>query len=816
MKAKKWSALILAAALLAASVLSGCGAKQEAQVNRMPETAAETTETAATETEAPSEKAQAEVKTAAQTETEQETQTEAQTEAKTSAAAEETEPKEQAAGETEEAAELPGEKAGTLADRLTGRYMAQLSEEECYVLDIFSLGGNLFAEAGRAVGSAEASDDPDIYSFWAMELIPSDPEAFLSTESDAADIGIMTFSVMSNLCRYWSAPEKCSIALTEDGVCFTGMSGAYGPLEGGGDRFELKRAAAMPDPAKAALSMMEEGFGDEAKEPVPGELLGVWKEKDAKDPLYFGFTELPGEETAGGFWIYRKEPGTEVRIERGAFFQSAGEFTALYTTFGYGGMPLSQNQGFSFEENGDLRLTGGFVEGEALFERVTEGDLPLTALCEPDDVAALSGALRAGSGDTERRVVPQFAAAEDIENNGGQFVRIGDLVFFRAYSTEAMAKTGALFGEFLNTPGLGAGSDLMYYDRRTGETGTAFTDSGFGPVCYVDGRFVTQMYIPETIPENDGEGYEPSAVYLESCWPDGSCRRDVTEAPYAVIDDVSEDGKYLMVHEYEGGEVCYVTAPDSYPILECPIGQGEGSPYAGFSGHDVLALIRDADGEHVRVFWYCLDNGDDAVLGMLPESETVYPGYPEVLQTYRDGDDIYIAVTWYEGSASEMNDYAVLKMQAGVPDSLEVLQRGIPDELGLVSSLYFYFNGSGELSFSEHRPGGELALADLVSGDLVYYDSPFGAVTVVKDYMKEAPYNAKNGETARILQKAEYVDGAAWIITAEGERSEEEDVGWRMGFKLKGMTWQRAVLENASPGGDGSYPLEELVERKAE
>ena len=111
------------------------------------------------------------------------------------------------------------------------------------------------------------------------------------------------------------------------------------------------------------------------------------------------------------------------------------------------------------------------LEGEIEFERIAPEEVPVTVLAEPDDLEALQGTKTVKTDSGERRTVSQFLATEDIENNGGYFVRVGSLIFFRDYSGVPAGLTG-IFGDFLHdverAPGSAASTRLPERPRPSG------------------------------------------------------------------------------------------------------------------------------------------------------------------------------------------------------------------------------------------------------------------------------------------------------------------------------------------------------------
>ena len=486
----------------------------------------------------------------------------------------------------------------TFAEKVVGRYTCADGDSEVYVLELMNVHGNLYAKAGIAMaddsegadsaagaGGAQASF-PETYSFWAMELIPKDAGALLRTDTEEAEVGILSFSIMSNMSKYWSSPEKAILRLTDDGVVIA--SAKQG--DGGEEAFrEYKRwpdaSAAVADPGIVSVNTDTPGLDGLDGTEIPDELYGLWKEKDSGSPYVLEFlrTESGKEKNRGILRIWRKKPGAEVYLSDEAFLCTpqekadgaqdpkdgkAGVLHASGTVLGNGDMPTMWEDCFVLKD-GILTFPAksggaGFYESpfsggqDTVFERAEETDIPLSQLAEADDVSAIRHELKAETPAGTRAAIPQFLASEDVENNGGNFLRVGDLVFFRDVR-EGLDGVSALWGDFLDVPELAEGSKVMYYDRRTGETGTAFEDGGYGSLWYLDGRF----YSGEPA-KNADENY--SGQSLHRCWPDGSGMENISEGNYASVTGASGKNDYLSVHQYVGGQEQYLVFDGSvYP-----------------------------------------------------------------------------------------------------------------------------------------------------------------------------------------------------------------------------------------------------------
>ncbi len=740
--------------------------------------------------------------------------------------------KEAAGNGTESAAGNSGAggSAPSLAERLAGKYLCEGAEDGTYVLELMDVYGNLFAKGGTAMESGE-DGFPEPYSFWAMEIVPKEAGALQSTDQDSADIGVLTFSVMSNNGKYWSAPAEGSIALTADGIVFTGTDGAPEPLEGRKERMEFRRYEEKDaEDSEEVPGLYSPALPQEWGGEIPEALYGLWKEKGADTPFFLEISRIKNTEgkPRGAVRIYRKAPGAEVELGDGAFLfteapdgtpqgaEAAGTILACCTALGTGDMPVDFSHDLILKDRNTLTFKGDAAGGtsadsifsaeqDTVFERADVSDVPLTALAEPDDIKAIRHELSVKTQEGTRSVVPQFLAADDIENNGGHFLRVGDLVFFRDVREGLKGRT-ALWGSFLSMPELGQGASVCYYDLRTGETGTAFTDNGYGPLWYQGGRIWSAEQVP-----SDGNY---TVQNLHSCWPDGSGLRAFTRESFVSVSGVSEKNLLLAATEYRDGKgSCQIYGDGEYPVASYEPQDGEYIVHSGFSGEDLIVVTCPEMGKY-EVLQLCSDTGDIVRLGFLPSDEEREYCAPDIVQTYTEDGKIWLGIGWFAGTGHFLNLYDVVRMTSRKADSLETVpledQSFNIDEHG--ETPRFFLNGADELLLSAHDPDGEVFLSEFSWGDLIYQDSPYSAILLEEGFIPESGSMGHAEKNAKILQTAEIAGDSAWIITAEASRAPEEDIGWREAYAADKMTWQRIKVMNVTLPAKGGLPVETIME----
>ena len=743
---------------LGIAVLSGCGAKStsqaEAPVRAMPQAAEEKAGEAA----------------------------EAAAEEKAAEAAE-------AAAE-----EKPGEKDGaqTLASRLAGVYSCE-QDGEYHTLELFEFAGNLLGQGGIAE-KPEGNEPAEPYSFWALEVVPADAEALLGTQGDSFEAGVLQYSIMSNMDRYWGAPEKTTVRLTDKGISFAGLEYVREDREG------------------TAFTDVSPLFSDLEAGAVPEKLPGLWRQKDGGDAaLFLEFSEEKDAAGAGKLRIYRKAPGKEAVFGCGKFFVDKDGRLFAGSSFTDNAAPEgTMNVEMTFEGDDVLKLvpeeynslfeSALSLEGKIEFERIAPEEVPVTVLAEPDDLEALQGTKTVKTDSGERRTVSQFLATEDIENNGGYFVRVGSLIFFRDYSGVPAGLTGT-FGDFLHDVDLGKGSRFCCFDKASGKTTALWEEEGHGPLYYVNGMFYFsgRTVLPD--------GTESEDVFR--CWPDGSGREAFTEDDYAVVAAVSETGHRVLVNSYTYGdsnrEQGILTDGTIYgTVLE--MDSDIIHFFSGFDGDDLILGIHDDKKKENRIVRVDGTTGEETVLGILPESEADGWGYPSIDQMLRKDDELWFGAAWYGGTAVVLQDYMVLKADARKENSLTLVTDQCPEGFGGDGdgkAPKFFFNYADEMLFTKQDPEGEVILSEGSRGDLVCCDSPLSALVLQKDFVKKNWYDADEGETVQVLQKGEIVGGDVYLIMADAVRTPEEDIGWRLGFTSAKIYQQRIAVADV-PSSDYS------------
>ncbi|MCR5503374.1 MAG: SPOR domain-containing protein [Lachnospiraceae bacterium] len=267
----------------------------------------------------------------------------------------------------------------TLGEKLCGKYSLKISGDEYFILEIMRFGDNLYAGGGYAFDDHEEGMDRTLgaYSFYAMEFLPEEAEAFGRTDTEEAAIGVAGFSVMSNFGKYWGAPEKGTIRLDDNGVIFSGFPDSEFFVE------EVLGKTLIRDArVENTFPYMnpEEAWFEDPPYPVEG----IFREKGTTDPVWLDF---PGRQNLR---IYRKLPGEEVLLLGGAFTYDNDVINYEASIFGNGGAPETLN--IEIRELDEDTLKVRFKDADHLFgdvirvfEKKEEKDVPVVTVSDAEE-----------------------------------------------------------------------------------------------------------------------------------------------------------------------------------------------------------------------------------------------------------------------------------------------------------------------------------------------------------------------------------------------------------------------------------------------
>lgn len=380
-------------------------------------------------------------------------------------------------------------------------------------------------------------------------------------------------------------------------------------------------------------------------------------------------------------------------------------------------------------------------------------------------------------GVEKARSVPTGASAvapvnaSDVENNGGDYVRVGGKVYFRKYGPDALEKT-AIFGEFTEW-GTGNESEIMSYDLTTRQVETVFKDTGYGGLYVGDGGF----YLQERL---NGADYVMRYAF------DGAKCETISEGKLLGL----TDGGLLAIEQAVGNSDSFFLYRDGkragYFISEIPF------LFAGLSD-DGLFLVRvdyesepDEEGKTTRSLWQLTPDSEGTLLslGTLPDANFMYSAEPEQFVTAEN--QIGGVIGYYAGTGHFLNDFVGFTATPGVADSLSVLDAEKPDpESDEYALPKLTVDDAGNIVAVPYLSGDLRVLWTEGAGDLQLYDG-FQWTTLQENF---CPSRTDGGGYEKIAQSMEYLDGAAYVTLAAAYASPLDDIGWRSAYALLDMLY---------------------------
>ena len=357
-----------------------------------------------------------------------------------------------------------------------------------------------------------------------------------------------------------------------------------------------------------------------------------------------------------------------------------------------------------------------------------------------------------------------YTEAEDIENNGGNFVRAGSRVYFRKYGPEALKKqiSGNSFLELFNAAG--GSSDIMYYDTETKKVEKAFSDYGCGGLYYSDGS----LYLNEWMNGHrevfrykidTGEAEHIAAGTIRGISPSGYL---------ALEEEIVYDREGSFFHIYKDGEEV------------CELGFEESCSYTGITDRALYLMTVSYDNEHPEyAYWEIPFDGEEAavLLGTIEDEDGGRMGAPG--QFLEDEGRIGIVHEYRIGAGNYLDSAEAYTAEAGKEESLKAI-RGTGDPDWPVPRLYI--DKKGNIAAAKYLKG-DRTLNE--KGDLSIYDGE-DWILLAEDFTLD-----KDTETGyrRNYETAEYVaDGVFGIVACE-ENSPVDAAWYYDGWALLGMEY---------------------------
>lgn len=361
-----------------------------------------------------------------------------------------------------------------------------------------------------------------------------------------------------------------------------------------------------------------------------------------------------------------------------------------------------------------------------------------------------------------------------IENNGGYFVAKDNVVYFRNYAKDLDGET-ALFGEFLNIPKKMENAQICSYDIDTKEVVSEFDDFGFGELYLYKDTF----YLKEI------EGKEDTDYgNIYSIKTDGSYRKDITKGHILAM---NPDNGVYAVENYKDGVWFIELWQQDKQIYSFKDDKDEHSASFIPSGKtDKYALfLKNAydDSENAELWSLELvENGELKKVGDFDiDKEEMMGAYPAVEQVAYSKDKVYFVLTLRGGTALTLQGAYLFEVDLNEEGSLKLMDediRGDDEE----SILEIWIDESGKLKKGKSKPFSTWSYET----DLMFCDEDEQEKILCPDLFVE---DIEDNGTIKMLQKAEFVKGAFFVISCDAKRSEEDDIGWREAYKCFGTNY---------------------------
>lgn len=682
----------------------------------------------------------------------------------------------------------------TFASKVVGNYKCEISHDEVALLSLYNIGGNIYGFVAEAMVEDGIEPESNIYSYYAIEIMPTQAGETLSSSSETIEAGFMAFSDMSNLTKYWDKPRLGTISLTNDGIKITAKNNDENPLF----LYDAEMNF-VKDPSLKGHFTYEAGFTSSVdKQPISEELNGLWK-VEGRDSYFMEFMKGSDDSTYG-FQIYEKEPGTEVNLGRGVVVKDAdGIYHADYKILCSEAPVILE---FTLEETdtGAIKISSddfthgqyGYLDGTVSLDKVEKTEVPLVTCFAIDDPKAYERNPVINAPDlTTRTLIPQVLAANEVENNGGYFVRADNFVFFRYYDNEKMPNLQGYNGNFLWDKDQRTNSYLCYYDTVTGKTGVACKDGGYGPLYYLNGKFVTEFYTVNST---------YSQQYVMAYYPNGNGAEYLNEEGFLTILDISEDGKYLAWNDFNASKT-QVSTGNTYLQDYDPLSYEDTIIGAKFANGNLIMLNQNGESGYLTFEMINPISEEKTNLGGFNVKDDHF-GYVRLQNVIWEEGDVYAGLAWVD-NYEVVSDFMVVKMDTLNPGKPEVLYDEYPECCKNGGYPYFGLNYANEVIVHTCYAG-MVALTEISYGDLDWYDSFYSVNKVAENYITVNPFEAKKGDTVTVLQKAEVAGENAFVIKADASALcsvQSADFDRYNDFVWKGYTYSRISLDAINNNG---------------
>ncbi|MBR4544025.1 MAG: hypothetical protein IKO53_07430 [Lachnospiraceae bacterium] len=364
--------------------------------------------------------------------------------------------------------------------------------------------------------------------------------------------------------------------------------------------------------------------------------------------------------------------------------------------------------------------------------------------------------------------------SESVKNNGSQFVKVGDTVYFRQYDGDVTDLTY----NFTNACVTGGnGSMMMIKDGETAVS-TAFADTGYGDFFYYDGRFYgMKMVASEGSSDTDDSGYSgydqlKSVVY--SVRPDGSDEQVIADG---TIENITADGSSYAIQNYTyGGQNTYIVYRDGEEYLD--LSDVDSPDALGVCGDYVV--YTDWKYDEICVFSENPLTGDKYELGSIEYSDEL--GYPSVEEFEADGQKVYISGGYYAGSMNMLQRVFTFVADVDGPNNTAVVSDSDAECSAFILK-------DGEMVMTEGKPfsvsygqtDNDLEYKN-ENMELFYFDENGKKVCTGINLFSGSETDP--GVVCTFVNHGAYIDGTLYYMANTCLHTWADDIGWRYSYRI--------------------------------
>ena len=410
------------------------------------------------------------------------------------------------------------------------------------------------------------------------------------------------------------------------------------------------------------------------------------------------------------------------------------------------------------------------VEETVVTERETSQDVSQNETAQSADADA--------TGDTSESMP---AAEEAVYNNGGNFIKVGDCVYYFKLSEEAVNRS-VLYGDFRGGSKEATDNYLMCYDTVTGEAKQVAALAMGTPMAYYNGAIYLTNY---------DDSFVGSLVEVNLSTGEIT---NLGEAYMRYVD--SETGRYVAEVYAEDATSFLRVYEGRKAVSELDLQNDRYSANNFFLRGDTLLYCMydtnywDSDGEMLhQLFAYQLSTGELKCLGDMPaEPDSGFYSLCEVDQMAIKDNEVYLGAGFYAGTGHFLNYPVICKADLTRENSLEIIQEeDIVDTYDYCTDR-FLESSLPKIVASDYIP---YEVQKDYETDQLYMMVPDGndgleRKDVIQIDRMEVDYS---GEEFCFVEVAEYVDGMIYLVMDDVVYCEEESIGWRDAYTVNAISY---------------------------